>query len=145
MKNNSILVDERFCTRLNDLILKRHMNRSVVAQRADVSHRIVYKMLTVGETIRRVTLVKVAEALGVSDGYLETGIEDDPAEPEKPGYPEAASTLTHVREDASKQAYGHEMTLSDAVTVIAKQTGTDEKRVLQMISDLVLGNERRRP
>ena len=123
------------CARLNDAIMKARLSRSAVAKRAEISPRIVYKMMTEGEHVRRVTVAKVAEALGVSLEYL--ACESDEPKLRGPVYESVRSTPMIVCE--SDEAKEREITLADAVKAVARQTGVDEARVREIVAGLMLG------
>lgn len=113
-------------------MVEKKMTRRDLAMAAGVSERTIYNMLLGTTEIRDLTLKPIADALSMAMSDLTHGQAND--------YPMESSTPMIMRDSIESR----DITLSEAVAAIARQTGTDERIVREVVADLVMGNKKQR-
>lgn len=123
---------EDVARRLRDWLTTTRTSKLDLAKAADVSERLVYKVASGEGMVRRGSLARLANAMGVSVEWLETGQEGA-------GKADDGPKPMSVHEAAASYSAKRAVTLKEAIEAIAQQLGKDEDTVRKHVAKLITG------
>lgn len=123
----TFLIDASVVDRIERRVAEKRMTRRDLARRSGVSERSIYKMLLGNAELRASTIQGLADALDLSFDEIISG--------DKSIHTQTKSQPMILREADV------EISLKQAIEVIAKQFHLSQDRVMKAISDLMMEDE----